>query len=269
MGDKRRAVIGVGTVGAGIVRGLLKKPGEILAIDINPTKLSNIPSGETMAEIQTVIADFRDTEEVVRILREFGPCDEVYITVAASCGAKFFWEESTEGLRAFLELTVVSLTLFLNAILRKDSGVLSDRSQIVLLSSGDADAIAIFEAVHGGEASYTKKLARDIRAELTATGRDDVAILTVLPGPVLDPDLEVAKRKPVDASKFKGMAPDILAEAIFKGIAKGKREIVPDWRMATYMIVAPILGMISLPLLEKGMYKLKKRFLPPRGLRAA
>lgn len=264
MRDKRRVVIGVGTVGAGIVRGLLKKPGKVLAIDINPEKFGNVSLDNTIAELQTIIADFRETEKVVHILREFGPCDEVYITVAASCGTKFFWEESQDGLKAFLELTVVSLTLFLNAILKRDNNVLSEHAQIILLSSGDADAIASFEAVHGGEAAYVKKLARDIMAEMTATGRDDAAILTVLPGPVLDPAWKVAKTKPINVSKAGGILSDRLAEVIFEAIKKGKREIVTDWRVVAYMVIAPFLRAISLPMLEKGVYKIKKPLIQPR-----
>jgi len=266
-GGRRCVVVGVGTLGEGIVKELLSGPNQVLALDIQPDRLENLASEGDLGRLGTQVVDFRDTDGTVEAIRNFGPVDQVYITVCPprSHGGRHFWEEDRQRLKDFWELNVVAVGLFMHALIQEDSGILAKGAVIVPLSSGDGlEAVpAPYEVAHAGEARFVAGLTEALQVELNNARNEEGIRLTVpFPGPIIASDPEKDKDKPLDPIIGGGESSLEVARKIIKAAEKGQRKVITDWRVAAFAVLAPIISVfVTRERVEKFVYDQKQKII--------
>lgn len=265
---KKQVVIGVGTLGEGVVRTILEQSGQVLAIDIQTERLMNLTREDDLGELVTAMADFRETDKMIELLRGFGPVDRIFLTICPprSHGGQHFWEEDRERLRDFWELNVVAMGLFIHAVTLKDSGVLAPNAEIVVLSSGDGlEAVpAPFEVAHAGEARFVAGLVDALQTELNNSERkvEGIKFLLAFPGPIIAESPDKDANKPLDPVLGGGEKATVVAKKILKALKAGKRHVITDMRVAAFATLEPLLSAIlTRESLERFGYETKRKII--------
>lgn len=267
---QRTAVIGIGTLGEGLVQTLLEEPRDVLALDINSKHLENLTSESDKGALYTQQADLHDTEGIIETLKVFGPIDRLYLTVCPpqSHGGLHFWEEPRDRIIQLWKLNVLSLGLFLHAISQKDSNVLAKGARVGVLSSGNGleKVPAPFEAIHTAEARCIAGLVDSLQVELDNSEdrkQEGIKYFLFFPGPIIAANPKKDVLKPMDPSIAGGEDAKSVARKIIAALDKGKkRHTITDIRVAAFVAIEPILStLLGRKRVEQFAYKTKKKII--------
>ena len=193
----------------------------VVGVDVDADRAQET---EQLLGVSFVMADLCEEEGVARVSQTLcdGPEIDVCIHNAGISAVGRFETIDPEAQARVIALNLTAPMVLTARLL--DAGKLSTGGSLVFLSSlshfTGYPGASVYAATKDGLASYARSLS-------VALARQDIRVLTVFPGPTRT--AHARRYSPDNSREEKRMAPEVLADRIFRAVEKRKRVLIPGF----------------------------------------
>jgi 3-dehydrosphinganine reductase len=273
MPDKRSLALitgGSSGIGLALAKALLRDGMDICLLARDEEKLNHAKTElsplkiEKAQNIYTLSCDVTDYERLNAVLNQWAQVSGIPDLVINSAGITYpgyFQELEIDIFKRLMDVNYFGTLYVIKSLIY---GMIARGSGKIVNISSQAGFIGVFGYSAYSASKYAVRGLSDVlRAELKPLG---IQVSIVFPPDTQTPQLDFeAPLKPIETKEIAGsssaMTADAVAEAIFKGVRKGRYVILPGMEGKLFYRLTNILGNITYPIMDLMVRKAQKKKL--------